>query len=70
MDDIEQTGIEELKQPENCDTIGWIEYFQNIYTHESHTKRIKWPCHKCGEVFYGSSGLSIESKNGKIVHKP
>ena len=67
MKDMKQTGIKPLKLPESADTIGWIEYYKNIYTHESHTKRISWPCHKCKTVFYGSSGLSIERKYGKIV---
>lgn len=32
------------------------------------TRVTRWPCHKCGEVFYGDCGLGIANRTGaKIV---
>jgi hypothetical protein len=68
MVDLEQTGIPELEPPETRGYEEWERYFTAIYKHESVTRRVKWPCSKCGKVFYAHCGLDI-AHEGNIVRK-
>lgn len=42
------------------------------YKHPAHTKRVCWPCGKCGKKFYAHCGLDIVDKHGKwsAYHAP
>ena len=37
------------------------------YKHPAHTKRVCWPCGKCGKKFYAHCGLDIVGKHGKLA---
>lgn len=63
--DLKLTGIPDLPPPTTNDYGLWQKYFEEVYTHESHTKRVSWPCCKCGKVFYAHCGLDID-KYGKL----
>ncbi len=64
LDDLELTGFDPLKEPDNNDYDEWAKYYSEIYNHKSHTMRVKWPCRKCGEVFYAHCGIDILNKRG------
>jgi hypothetical protein len=38
-----------------------------MYTHDATTKRVQWPCCKCGKVIYAHCGLDILSKYGNRI---
>ena len=59
LTDLRLTGIPELEKPTTNGYAEWEKYFREIYTHESVTKRVAWPCCKCGEVFYAHCGLDV-----------
>ena len=59
LDDLRRTGIPEPEKPHGNDYKEWCEYFGKRYDHDSVTKRVAWPCAKCGEVFYAHCGLDI-----------
>jgi hypothetical protein len=62
------TGIPEQEKPAPNASYGeWMEYFSSRNKHPSHTQRIKWPCAKCGKVFYEHCGLDVLSKHGEII---
>lgn len=71
MKDLKQTGIAELPTPKGRDYQEWKDYFKivNSFKHASHTKRVKWPCAKCGKVFYAHCGLDILGTHGNIFKK-
>ena len=66
LDELKLTGIPELEKPTTDDYELWVKYFQEVYTHESHTKRVQLPCSKCGKVFYAHCGLDIISEKNLI----
>ena len=66
LNDMKLTGILELKVPTTNGYDEWIVYFKEMYTHDSVTKRVKWPCAKCGKVFYAHCGLDI-IHDGNII---
>jgi hypothetical protein len=66
MDDLEQTGISELERPQTRGFDEWEQYFKELYEHDSVTKRVKWPCCKCGKVFYAHCGLDIASSKNLV----
>lgn len=70
IDDLHQTGIEQLAPPTGNDFHAWREYFSQRYTHDSHTKRVAWPCAKCGKVFYAHCGLDISPEHGPTIRRP
>jgi hypothetical protein len=57
--DLRLTGIPELEKPTTNGYVEWEKYFREVYTHDSTTKRVEWPCCKCGEVFYAHCGLDV-----------
>ena len=59
LNDLRLTGIPEPEKPTGNDYKAWCEYFGKRYDHDSFTKRVAWPCAKCGEVFYAHCGLDI-----------
>jgi len=59
LDDLRLTGIPEPEMPIGTSYKEMCEYFYNRYEHESVTKRVAWPCCKCGETFYAHCGLDI-----------
>lgn len=65
--DLTLTGIKPLKTPVSNDYHEWVEYFSKYYGHDSVTKRVWWPCHKCGKGFYSHCGLSITLENGFMI---
>ncbi len=52
--------------PWNAGYDEWSQYLQDRDKHVSHTRRIQWPCAKCGKVFYAHCGLDILSRHGGI----
>lgn len=66
LKDLKQTNIPELKPPTENDSDKWDHYFKTHTKHESFTKRVKWPCTKCGKVFYAHCGLDILGTYGQI----
>ncbi len=64
IDDIRMTGIEPIKEPQNGGYYELVRYFQDSYTHDSHTKRVTCDCCKCGETAYAHCGLML---NGRLV---
>jgi len=66
LDELKKTGIAELETPKNNDYSEWMEYYSKIFKHESHTKRVMWPCSKCKKVFYAHCGLDILD-HGKAI---
>jgi hypothetical protein len=66
-DDLLLTGIKEQERPaENATYKEWMEWFQNRDKEPAFTKRVSWPCVKCGRTFYGQCGLEIMS-HGKLM---
>lgn len=66
-DDLERTNIPPLERPPDYATQAeWNRYYRNRDKHESVTKRVKWPCWKCGKTFYAHCGLNI-LEHGKAV---
>ena len=59
IEDMELTNIPELEKPEGRGYDEWSKYFSEYYEHDSITKRVKWPCDKCGKIFYAHCGLDI-----------
>ena len=68
--DLNKTNIPPLEQPASkSDYCGWVEYFKNVYNHDSVTKRVMWPCWKCGKIFFAHCGLDIIPTHGKCVRR-
>lgn len=44
LEDLEMTGIPALEKPPTNDYQEWADYYRDIYNHDSHTKRVVWPC--------------------------
>lgn len=66
LDDLCQTKISLPKKPTKDDYFAWKEYFDKIYICEGTTKRVRWPCSDCGEVFFGHCGLDILKKGSML----
>ena len=58
--DLEATGIPE---PENIESMSVPE----IYESDHFKKRVRWPCAKCGKVFYAHCGLYISPEHGPVL---
>ena len=67
LSQLEKTNIPELEIPKTRGYKEWEQYFSKLDKHESHTKRVKWPCSKCGRIFYAHCGLDISPKYGIII---
>ena len=59
LDDLQITDIPPPKKPENNDYAGWADYLATYYDSDYVTKRVMWPCCKCGKLFYACCGLDI-----------
>ena len=58
--DQQLTGIQEQERPaDNATYADWMQWHQSRDKDPAHTKRVSWPCVKCGEVFYAHCGLDI-----------
>lgn len=58
--DQQLTGIQEQERPApNASYAEWMQWYRNRDKDPAHTKRVSWPCVKCGEVFYAHCGLDI-----------
>lgn len=67
LKDLKGTGIPEPEKPKSNDFHEWGKYLDELYRGESFTKRVQWPCRKCGKTFYAHCGLDIAPKHGYIV---
>lgn len=68
LDDLKKTGIPEPEKPPNGSSVDdWNKYHRDCYEGDHHTKRVVWPCAKCGKVFYAHCGLDISPKYGPII---
>lgn len=69
LKDLDTTNIPEPERPSGfmVSSKELMAWHQSLYTHDSHTKRVRWPCHKCGKVFSAHCGLDISPKHGPIV---
>lgn len=67
LQDLEDAKQEPLPKPTTRGYKEWSEYLTELYKHDSVLKRVKWPCWKCGKVFYAHCGLDIVPKHGRIV---
>jgi hypothetical protein len=68
LGDQQLTGIQEQERPaDNATYAEWMQWYQSRDKDPAHTKRVSWPCVKCGEVFYAHCGLDILSRHGKIM---
>ena len=68
LDDLKKTGIPEPEKPPNGSSVDdWMRYHQLCYTGDHHTKRVVWPCAKCGKVFHAHCGLDISPTHGPII---
>lgn len=70
LKDLKQTGIPKSTTPTSAiDFKAWQEYYRQLNNSKAphHAKRVKWPCHKCGKVFYAHCGLDIIRDIGPAV---
>jgi len=44
--DLKLTGMQALEEPGAGGYESWAKYYEEVYTHDSHIKRIRWPCRK------------------------
>lgn len=66
--DLEATGIEAPPPPASDAGLEvHFRYLHNMANHPSHTRRVVWPCAKCGRVFTAHCGLDISPAHGPIV---
>lgn len=70
LKDLRSTNIPELPKPKTNDYFEWQKYYAEIYDHPSVTRRVMWPCSKCGKVFYAAYGLAIAPHQGEIIPEP
>ena len=69
LSQLKKTNIPELEPPKTRGYKEWEEYFSKLYKHESHIKRVKWPCSKCGKIFYAHCGLDISPEYGSVIRR-
>jgi len=70
LEDLEKTGIPAPKEPEKLASFEeWSEYWREYYDGDWNTKRIKWPCDKCGKTFYAHCGLDVPHASGVIFRR-
>jgi hypothetical protein len=69
IEDLEKTGIPEIEKPAVNEYQAWVKYYAERDKHDSHTKRVAWPCAECGKVFYAHCGLDIAPKNGPVFRR-
>lgn len=62
-EDLRQTGIKEIEPPKENSYEAWCKYYESYWTQEAVTKRVVWPCDKCGKKFYAHCGLDIINDN-------
>ncbi len=68
LNDLRKTNIPEPAKPTSNNYEEWCKYYSAPHEHDSHTKRVMWPCSKCGKVFYAHCGLDILS-HGTAISK-
>jgi len=67
LSDQSLTGIPEPEMPSaHASYAACLEWYQMRDKHPSFTKRVQWPCAKCGKVFYAHCGLDVLSRYGTI----
>jgi len=67
MEDIHLTKFKPQEKPKTNSYEDWCNYYSGIYTHISHTHRVRWRCNKCNKKFYAHCGLDIAPRFGYIV---
>ena len=68
LDNLELTGIKEVEQPSSKVSYKEMEkWYNNRSTKDAFIKRVKWPCAKCGKVFFAHCDLDVLSKYGTIL---
>lgn len=66
--DLKATGIEAPPAPASDAGLEvHFRYLHDMANHPSHTRRVVWPCAKCGRVFTDHCGLDISPAHGPIV---
>ena len=66
LEDLELTGIPFPEKNLDATLREAIDYCSGMYTCDATTKRIRWKCCKCNEVFHAHCGLDILEKQGEI----
>lgn len=62
LSDLSLTGIVAPEPPaKNARYDEWEKWFQNQDKVDAFTKRVQWPCAKCGKMFFAHCGLDILS---------
>jgi hypothetical protein len=69
IEDLHKTGILEQPEPLKSDWKAWNAWWANRYDDPAHTKRVAWPCDKCGKMFYAHCGLDISPTHGPTFRR-
>jgi len=70
IDDLSLTGIPEQEKPiDQRDYKAWERYWQQYWHGDCNEKRVKWPCSKCGRIFYAHCGLNISPWHGPMFRR-
>ena len=70
IEDLTLTGIPAPQKPAaGSGYAEWENYYKILYTGEHHTKRVRWPCAKCGKVFFAHCGLDISPAHGLTLRR-
>ncbi len=69
LEALKLTDIPEPVKPEVNDYAGWTRYWDEYYSGDWVTKRVRWPCAKCGKVFYDHCGLDISPEHGPMFRQ-
>ena len=69
LEDLEKTGIPEPATPIGNDYTEWLRYHETLMDSDWHMKRVRWPCAKCGKVFYAHCGLDISPAHGPAFRR-
>ena len=67
LKDLTSTKILPPDKPTSNNYDEWSKYYNSLSGHDSHRKRVYWPCNKCGKTFYAHCGLDISPEHGLIV---
>ncbi|MDP1580711.1 MAG: hypothetical protein Q8M02_10550 [Candidatus Didemnitutus sp.] len=69
--DLTNTGIPQPAKPtENAGYYEWLNYYARLSAHPANSQRVRWPCAKCGKVFFAHCGLEIMHTHGPILPPP
>lgn len=70
LDDLSLTGIPEPEKPANqFDRKAWDRYWHEYWYGDWNKKRVRWPCSKCGKVFYAHCGLYVSPHHGPMFRR-